>query len=754
MIISIIALVIAISCSSKIKKLERENNSCKKAIGEILDVIDENPEFKKQIYENQTLMQHQKHIVAQNAIEQEIQTPHQTPTVQKMPIQQTTTPIVASSQPRTFTPIPNTKQQHKPIQTPVQTPKIPKENTNFENVFGKNVIGIVATILIFIGVIAFGTLVFTSFTDTIKVISMFIASFATVGVGLFFTKKNKTTFSEILTGCGMGMTYISLFISHLYFGIINDIATFVMIFLWSIGVSFTSKKFKINSLSYIALGGCIISSIFSLIYGFASQKFIEITIYHIITFILLIISNKENKALFKFSSFASIILNTILSGIIFTFIQSHNNNNLLILPFILAVYNTAIFLYSSKESLQDNIMDTVLSNIIHSISIFVTLCAPLSRVISDVILKNVVNHYDYHSIIFLPIVLIFVIISQILYNVFIKEKEKKILTFIFSEILFIIISLCSPLTIFNNSFMSFIPLIIINALFYKNMQKDNKISNVVYWCGFGILLFDCITSLFYLSNFALIGFIYSVLLIGLISIYMNIRYDNILYFPFAQQFLINTHFLFTSIIFAQQYNIDTTLTLLLIVLLNIAISGYCSFVLQNNNKISDILTETMESLLVFILSIVIIFTKETSPILSFILSISLIPLALIKIKTVIENKNPFMSVWYGIKFTFYLFMTTETFLRLSEQQFILSLFFMFIAAFCIIFGFKKELKPLRIYGLALIMASVFKMVVIDVWNQNSLIRVGSLIVGGIICFAISATYSKFEKKQQKNELIK
>ena len=49
MIISIIALVLAINSSSKIKELERENKNCKKAIGEILDVIDENPEFKKQI---------------------------------------------------------------------------------------------------------------------------------------------------------------------------------------------------------------------------------------------------------------------------------------------------------------------------------------------------------------------------------------------------------------------------------------------------------------------------------------------------------------------------------------------------------------------------------------------------------------------------------------------------------------------------------------------------------------------------------
>ena len=186
-------------------------------------------------------------------------------------------------------------------------------------------------------------------------------------------------------------------------------------------------------------------------------------------------------------------------------------------------------------------------------------------------------------------------------------------------------------------------------------------------------------------------------------------------------------------------------------LCNIVVSGYYNFIKNDENKVSVVLTEIMESLLIFILSIVVIFTKEDAPISSFLLSSALIPLALIRIRSVIESKNGFMSVWYGLKFTFYVFMTTETFMHLSDQQFILSLFFMVLASVCIIFGFRKELKPLRIYGLALIMTSVFKMVVIDVWDQNSLIRVASLIVGGIICFAISAAYSKFEKRQLELE---
>jgi hypothetical protein len=38
------------------------------------------------------------------------------------------------------------------------------------------------------------------------------------------------------------------------------------------------------------------------------------------------------------------------------------------------------------------------------------------------------------------------------------------------------------------------------------------------------------------------------------------------------------------------------------------------------------------------------------------------------------------------------------------------------------------------------------MVVFDVWEQDSIIRVIALIVGGAICFAISAGYSYAEKR--------
>jgi uncharacterized membrane protein len=108
-----------------------------------------------------------------------------------------------------------------------------------------------------------------------------------------------------------------------------------------------------------------------------------------------------------------------------------------------------------------------------------------------------------------------------------------------------------------------------------------------------------------------------------------------------------------------------------------------------------------------------------------------------------------MSVFYGIKFTFFTFGTIHLFTDISDQQFIVSVVLMLLASACIVFGFWKELKATRIYGLVLILSGVGKMVTLDVWHQESIIRVLSLVGGALICFGISAAYTKFESRQSK-----
>jgi uncharacterized membrane protein len=78
--------------------------------------------------------------------------------------------------------------------------------------------------------------------------------------------------------------------------------------------------------------------------------------------------------------------------------------------------------------------------------------------------------------------------------------------------------------------------------------------------------------------------------------------------------------------------------------------------------------------------------------------------------------------------------------------YVLSLASMFSALVCVIIGFARRARMLRLYGLFLTLLCVIKLITYDVRELDTPLRIVSLIGGGIICFAISALYSYWEKK--------
>ena len=637
----------------------------------------------------------------------------------------------------------------RPAQKPVMH-KEPKPQKNMENVFGKNVIGVVASILMFIGVFAFGTLVLTSMPDIAKVIGMFLLSAGVLAFGMFLNKKNPTVFSTIVTGCGTGLFFISIFLTHLYYHMIGDIATFTLIFLWAVGVSVLSKRCKMPSLSYIALAGCVISSILGQVYVVEQHMFVEITIYHFLTFLLLIIANKENHILFKIASYTSIGLNIILGIIINMHATESGQESWLALCFLLCAYNLAIGILAYRENHGDAAVNDVLGFIAHIVNILTNALVPLMALVSvDESSANTLLPIDWtaihmkESIVFTAGTLAILTITYVAQYFFIKDTNKRTKLFLLSELLMAFIVLLEPISVGKLDF-GLLLLFPVANLVLAHKTQDRYTKNALYWSGFGLLIADALTSHACLYDFNGWAVVYSIALLVLSCAYMLERYHFIMKFPFLQTAIINGHLLFTLMNACSNW----TVAMIIIVLLNM---GWSALVQWSTNppKTSKILTECVESLLAFILFWGVLDDKVLYPVGCYLLSVLLIPFVLTRLNSVIRSKDPFMSVWYGIKFTFYTFGTLEMFTGFSDQQFIVSVVLMVLASACIAFGFWKEMKALRIYGLALVMSSVAKMVILDVWNQESMIRVLSLIAGALICFGISAVYTKIESKQQQ-----
>ncbi len=706
-----------------------------------------------------------------------IRTAPTTPTpVQRVPSAATGT---APERPQPSPSVPVTGQTAPKPSSAVSAPPVgtPQKN-NLEGVLGKNILGIAATALIFIGLIAFGVLIFTKITDAIKVLGMFLISFSVTGIGTFLSKKNRNTFTECLTGCGVGSVYISILITHLYFELIGDLVAFGLILLWAIGVFLLSKWISSKALVYIAYFGCILSTLLSIGYGQVVGKYIEITLYQIATFLLLLIANKKNILLYRFSCFASILLNTILSLLIQqafsgTVYGDATISVLGLLCLALTVFSTATYLLFFRKDPSRGTAKNILMNLCYFISLTFGGFGAFYRFAfqwtgggtfgSATFAFREQFSYGFGLLFTLG----FLLIAGALFFVTVPEKKERLCSLFSAEIF--LSTLLFWISVQLSAYQKTLPLTVLFALLNGGLalaakkRKEKKTFRLFWNFSFAFFLADAVLSLIPLLEFEYFGILYSLLLIALSLGLFKIRFGTLWAFPFLQFLLINLHFVWSASSLSQRISHEIWLGLIVTTVLNIVLYLFT----QTRNKpssaalqTSHILTEIGSSLWVFVMSILIIVnqnpisaeTPDPNAWYTLILSALILILGLIEAPRIIQKKNQGLCVWYAVKFTYLTLVPIGQFTTLFEEQFVLSLFFMILAALCILIGFIKDLKSVRIYGLVLVLTSVLKMVVLDVWNQESLIRVLSLIGGGIICFGISATYSYIEKIQARKKI--
>lgn len=61
-------------------------------------------------------------------------------------------------------------------------------------------------------------------------------------------------------------------------------------------------------------------------------------------------------------------------------------------------------------------------------------------------------------------------------------------------------------------------------------------------------------------------------------------------------------------------------------------------------------------------------------------------------------------------------------------------------------GFLFRYKSFRVYGLGLVMICTFKLIMVDMTYENSIERVISFFVSGLLCLGFNAMYNILDKK--------
>jgi uncharacterized membrane protein len=105
-----------------------------------------------------------------------------------------------------------------------------------------------------------------------------------------------------------------------------------------------------------------------------------------------------------------------------------------------------------------------------------------------------------------------------------------------------------------------------------------------------------------------------------------------------------------------------------------------------------------------------------------------------------------IGYYIGIKSTAFISLILKAYLYDYKVGYIYSILYIILAILFILYGFNKQYKEFRIYGLLLSMIGICKLLVIDINYDNSISRILSFIGAGILCFMIVFIYNKFDKE--------
>ena len=115
---------------------------------------------------------------------------------------------------------------------PAPAVRAPGSGRDVESWIGRNALGVMASVLVFLGLVFLGVTFVPQWPDWVKVASMFALSCVLVGVGGVLSWRHKNGFTSALMGCGAGSLFISVFLTHLYFGMLGEVQAYALLLGW------------------------------------------------------------------------------------------------------------------------------------------------------------------------------------------------------------------------------------------------------------------------------------------------------------------------------------------------------------------------------------------------------------------------------------------------------------------------------------------------------------------------------------------
>ena len=603
-----------------------------------------------------------------------------------------------------------------------------KNNSDFEKTFGKSFMGVAASVLIFISIILFATLLLPILNDAAKMVIMYLVSGAFLGAGTYRLRKDRDNkFNISLTGCGLGALYISLLLSNIYFKVLGDIPLYVLIAFWGCLVCLYAKK---KNYIFQAIGeiGILISMIFGCILCADAEdpaKFIALLIFYAITSAIFYIVNYEREFEENLCYHFFALVGTVILTIWCVAVEGDKWTICRLIAIIIQILNMAGLLTHRLNKCEEWIA-------IISSAYMVSLA-----VMSGWLIPN----DDTWGIVAYVVCMIMVLILSFRKN----QSNIGLETLSITSIIIAFVGLCVHGDAYN---YGIVWLMIIPMLLLGYFRKNNVLKGI----GLVIMMLHL--------------FIYDYDYKGLHFLFMLIAFAvaYLCMFLFKKQYsrtikellhIVALVFIATQMYGAVKEVIGTTDGDMEVLILSIVYA--CFFILNvvasKTKFATNFITGEKEgngdvyvvaNVIAMIWGTVLVCYNDfaVSHFINIIVSFAAYMLgtknALNK-----EGKNIGNNIYVGIKFTIYLITVFASF---DAPNYVVSVGCLLLAILFILIGFKGGYKYLRIYGLGLTMLSIFKLLMVDAHYENTLGNAISFFVSGVLCFAISMIYNYLDKK--------
>jgi uncharacterized membrane protein len=660
---------------------------------------------------------------------------------QQLVFQQPEPPQMIYQQPASRQPAP-TQPHIAPDQTFIDKSfKLPTITT--ESLFGKNIMGVVASLLIFIGIVSFAVLIYDKIPDAVKTGAIFLLSSFLIGAGLYFGRKQKNPFSNALLGCGIGSMYLFIITLNVVFHYIAGTTVYIFLLLWVTGVLFIVYKFQYSNIFRLVCQLGVFFSIFLSRWGeMTPVEYILISIYTVTAFAAIEGTNKIRDLpnhlgyVLIAGTFSLLLYSTpdpISTGIVVM-----NGFNLLIFTGFFVFY-----MWKAKREEDDEIVIFIM--------LLITVCY-LASVMGSHYLLNMESDQLYYLLVLV------ILISINLYAEIIRLKKAYILPlFIPSVIMTTVYVLLFSLTQWDSGFTGLLLLYL--PMLYWGIKKRDLMYEIAgnILLGFDVFIYSLIQLIGYNEHdyVIVIGYITTAMAIGVIlaAEYRKRTMKRGIYKCYFYGLL---HYLTMMLIVMTDLDNKWYHILIVWSLLNLftLYSGIYKpwdeeFKLLGRQKESKKLVITylllVESNLLYLWGTTVIWGSELPVYLYLFIVLVTVVHVIVRIEE-FYNKVQWYGPFLGIKITLFVLAFVNSVYDVSGYPYVTSLLLIATAFLCILAGFMKDFASFRIYGLILTIGAVLKLVTYDISELNSMVRVAAFIAGGILCFAISLIYNVANKK--------